>query len=329
MNATTLLLLCEGATTADECNGLGSCCIWNYGASCPTCRPRDQFYGVLFYQNIHTDNDGVRCNDGWHADPLLIGVLVHVLCFAPLLFGLVFCSWRVRRTKAVPRFKASMLDPRRELTNESDDDEGGEVDLVAVQADPPELLLGVSVRRVLLSLAGGETPAAVKTALFEGSKYLRHIPPSAKLGIISYRVCGAKVGADGVKEDEFTLDEEAFLSALAAAQANGVDYLWLDCWAYRKQPPWGAYVHRDFCATLAMVMWRTNHVIWLPRSRSHAAGQYQYRVWCTFEAAIVGFRSDVGVSIAGHPPSVQQARLHLLGSYVCASPLPPCACACL
>ena len=50
--------------------------------------------------------------------------------------------------------------------------------------------------------------------------------------------------------DNLLSPREMALSALAAAQANGVDYLWLDCWAYRTEP----YVHLHFVKTLATVM---------------------------------------------------------------------------
>ena len=51
----------------------------------------------------------------------------------------------------------------------------------------------------------------------------------------------------GSNLDKFTLDPGAFLGAMAAAKANEVDYVWLDAWAYRDQPPWKEYNHAHFC----------------------------------------------------------------------------------
>jgi hypothetical protein len=142
------------------------------------------------------------------------------------------------------------------------------------------------------------------------------------------------------KQDDFTLDTDAFLSALSSAHTHAIvphaaplfmrpppwlrvtrsacvrraqDFVWLDAWAYRQQPPWGDYDHPHFCATLAHVMLRVNHVIWLPRSRKSAHGEYQYRIWCTFEATMVALRDDVTVSMAGHAPSFTQLRLASAG----------------
>ena len=314
-NQTHSLAACTLASTINECKAL-ACCIWDAYNVCAECVPLNSYFGPLF---SFTDNE--RCSAySWRIEPWLIGIVLHVACYAPLVLGLVYYSIRTRQTMRVPHFTAAMLDAHKEM---APNDEGKEIDVVAAQTQPPEALLGVSMRCILSSLARGEPPAAIITELFHGSRYLRPIPSSAKVSIISYRCCAAKVGKDGSKEDDFTLDEHAFLSALAAAQAHGIDFLWLDCWAYRKQPPWGTYVHRDFCVALATVMWRIDHVIWLPRSRAWAPGQYQYRVWCTFEAAMVAFRSEVGVSIAGYPPDARQARLHLMGSYLMLSPLPP------
>jgi len=100
-----------------------------------------------------------------------------------------------------------------------------------------------------------------------------------------------------------------------AAQQNDVEYLWLDAWAYRKQPPWANYQHGDFVRTLLAVMLCVSHVIWLPRSRSNARGEYQYRIWCTFEAAIVHLRR-LPVTMAGHRLNRVQCQLVSEGSYL-------------
>ena len=84
--------------------------------------------------------------------------------------------------------------------------------------------------------------------------------------IISYRVATSP-------DDAFTLSPAAFESAIKAARAHGISHLWLDRWAYRV----ATYVHDEFCATLATVMSQVDLVIWLPRSREDAHGQYQER----------------------------------------------------
>ena len=63
------------------------------------------------------------------------------------------------------------------------------------------------------------------------------MPPACRLAIISYR-CAKSA------DDAFTLDEHAFCSAVASAREHAVAFLWLDCWAYRRQPPWGTYPGR-------------------------------------------------------------------------------------
>ena len=67
-----------------------------------------------------------------------------------------------------------------------------------------------------------------------------------KLAIISYRIVKG--------DDGFTLSPQAFLAAIDTAAAMQVEFVWLDCWAYREQPPWGVYVHADFVRTLTTVM---------------------------------------------------------------------------
>ena len=62
-------------------------------------------------------------------------------------------------------------------------------------------------------------------------------------------------------------------------------------------------------------------VIWLPRSRPHSRGEYQERVWCSFEAAMVQIRGDVPVVVAGYRPSAEQRVMVAAGSL---SALPLC-----
>jgi len=136
--------------------------------------------------------------------------------------------------------------------------------------------------------------------------------PLGKLAIITYR---CKPAADG-----FTLDALALRSAVLAAQQNSVKYLWLDAWTYRKQPPWATYEHDDFVRTLVAVMLRVSHVIWLPRSREHDPGEYQTRIWCTFEATIVHLRR-LPVTAAGHSLSLRQLDTAAFGKYLVAPAL--------
>ena len=101
------------------------------------------------------------------------------------------------------------------------------------------------------------------------------------------QLCARPFHADRIVKSEsdiFTLDTPALLAAVEAASARSIDFLWLDCWAYRRQPPWGEYDHDHFCHSLTAVMQHVDLVLWLPRSRAAAAGQYQYRIWTTFEA---------------------------------------------
>ena len=63
----------------------------------------------------------------------------------------------------------------------------------------------------------------------------------------------------------------------------------------------------------------TDHVIWLPRSRVASEGTYQFRVWCSFEAAMVQLRL-LPVSVAGYSLSSRQRSLALLGSFLMLHP---------
>ena len=178
----------------------------------------------------------------------------------------------------------------------------------------------------------------VMTELWKGKRFLQRATdeqgqPFGKLAIISYR-CVPR------HDDAFTLDAFALRSAVLAAQQNDVEFLWLDAWAYRKQPPWAEYEHSDFMRTLLAVMLRVSHVIWLPRSRLDAEGECkppsdstlsplasrlsplasadgwrsvshgadQYRIWCTFEATIVHLRR-LPVTAAAHGPCLPLSAL--------------------
>ena len=182
----------------------------------------------------------------------------------------------------------------------------------------PAELFGVSVRRLAAALqdADEETTQQIMSELWSGHMYLercmdREGNKLGKLAIISYRVTTAK--------DGFTLDAHALRCAVAAAGTHGINYLWLDCWAYRQQPPWGTYTHADFIVTLSTVMLSVDMVLWLPRSRAQAFGQYQYRVWCTFEAAMVQLRG-LPVVMVGHDLSRLQMALVAWGTLIVVPP---------
>lgn len=197
-------------------------------------------------------------------------------------------------------------------------DDSPDVDVQQLIAAPSTSLFGVSVRRVRRALDGpnAEPVSTVMKSLWTGIEYLEPVFTAeggkrGSLAIISYRMVPA--------DDGFTLDAESFLSVLRCAEREGISFLWLDCWAYRKQPPWAPYVHQEFISTLTAVMLAIDLVIWLPRSRSYAKGQYQYRVWCTFEALMVQARQKP-VIIAGHDLTSMQLAIGAWGSYLITLP---------
>ena len=112
-----------------------------------------------------------------------------------------------------------------------------------------------------------------------------------------------------VASDNFTLDETAMVSLVDTAARAGVSDLWLDQWSYRMDGP---YRHAHFVATLSCVVSSVSCVIWLPCSRSGATADYQFRLWCTFEACVVAQR-QLSVFIAGHEPTRMQQWLRRLG----------------
>ena len=182
----------------------------------------------------------------------------------------------------------------------------------------PKTLYAVSVDKVweALQACGEQGVHRVMTQLWKSHEFLACARTEAgqrfgKLAIISYRVVG---GADG-----FTFDAHAFLSIICAARLHNVDFLWLDCWAYRKQLPWAEYEHVDFMTTLSVVMLSVDLVIWLPRSRQLAPGEYQSRVWCSFEAGMVRLRR-VPVVVAGHGLDGMQRAISAWGSLLVVPP---------
>ena len=91
--------------------------------------------------------------------------------------------------------------------------------------------------------------------------------------------------------------------------------LWMDAWCFRFA---GEYVHEDFCALLSHVVRAVRAVIWVPLSRTNTAPSFQFRMWCTFEAAVVEHR-QLPVFIAGEL-TASQRRLARLGPRIFALP---------
>ena len=232
---------------------------------------------------------------------------------------LLWCRVRaVSAPKLAPARMPSMLDARSRSVEGFVHDH---IRLDDVLHDAPQQLLGVNVSGLAEALDEAENDVAstehVMAELWKGHRFLQRATdangrPLGKLAIISYRC----VTSD---EDVFTLDAFALRSAVLAAQQTDVEYLWLDAWAYRKQPPWIEYEHGDFVRTLLAVMLRVEHVIWLPRSRLNAKGEYQFRIWCTFEAMIVHLRR-LPVTVAGHGLDVRQVKLASEGAMLLSWP---------
>ena len=128
---------------------------------------------------------------------------------------------------------------------------------------------------------------------------------SSSFALVSYR----QETVDGV-----TIDAEALCSIAATAAATpGLHGLWLDSWCYVDPGP---YNHDRFCKVLHAVTSHAALVLWLARARSQSAephGSYQFRLWPTFEAAVVAQRR-LPVRPVGIGPSPSQHLLRILGS---------------
>ena len=111
--------------------------------------------------------------------------------------------------------------------------------------------------------------------------------------------------------ERFTLDGEALHSVVAAAKELQVEFVWLDAWCYKFI---GEYNHSHFCRTLHAVVSGVVAIVWLPRSKARSRGEYPFRLWCTFEAAVVQKRG-LPVAIAGGGLSPFQSRLRRWGSF--------------
>ena len=200
----------------------------------------------------------------WHAD-LSIGTLIAVsvlLSTVPCLLLCLFAAWPwcrvatcVRRARRRPRDRGTLQIEIVDVTpSQLAQDYATEatLDVESTLGDPPGALLGVSVARVSAALARGESATGIMSDLFTGSRWLERATDATgtsklgRLAIITYRIAKA--------DDGFTLDEAAFRSVMATAQEEAIDFLWLDCWAYRQQMPWKPYDHAHFCASLATVI---------------------------------------------------------------------------
>lgn len=109
-----------------------------------------------------------------------------------------------------------------------------------------------------------------------------------------------------------TIDAEALASLAEVAATSGMGGFWLDAWCYHNDN--GVYDHAQFCATLRAVTTYARQVLWLPRARRDCGdGSYQFRLWPTFEAAVVAQR-QLPVRLAGVGLSSTQRLLRVLGS---------------
>ena len=156
---------------------------------------------------------------------------------------------------------------------------------------------------------------AVLTDLHSPSMHLlrrvQHVP-DLDVALISYRQALAKNRRDG-----FTLDDAALQSIVEVAAKAGIRSLWLDAWCHKVAD---AYDHVAFCSTLSNVVRHARMVIWLPRARTTAQPSYQFRLWCSFEAAVIAARG-LPVVIAGVGPTRSQRLLRSLGIRSLAVPL--------
>ena len=171
-------------------------------------------------------------------------------------------------------------------------------------AQPSKDLRAILVRDVRNALKT-EAPQSVLQRLCSNDDVLTTVDPSNMMcALVSYR---QEKGFD----TEFTMDDRALLGVVDAAEAASIEALWVDVWCYRFE---GEYNHENFCETLHEVLTSIRYVIWLPRAKNRARGEYGYRLWCTFEASCVE-QLNLPVCIAGIGLSTLQRRVRLLGSF--------------
>ena len=145
-----------------------------------------------------------------------------------------FVCWSSSRSSREPSLLASDLHPTFMPSR----------DVEAVSAEPK------SVARVAAALAAGDSASDIMAELSNGSRWLARATDSTgsskcgRLAIITYRIATSS-------DDGFTLDEDAFRSAMAAAEAEKVrahSVLTLSTTVeHSSHPVWGAA--RCVCAT--------------------------------------------------------------------------------
>ena len=170
------------------------------------------------------------------------------------------------------------------------------------------------------------TPLDLLQRLSDSKEFIKEVDTSlVSCALVSYRqephvckkhgVCCANVSSAQQASDErfdgLTMDGDALLGVIEAARRLDVKGVWCDKWCYRAE---GAYDHRAFTDTLHDVMAGIVAVIWLPRSKASSSGEYQYRLWTTFEASCVEVRG-LPVVVAGIGMSAFQQRVRMLGSF--------------
>jgi hypothetical protein len=131
-------------------------------------------------------------------------------------------------------------------------------------AQPSKDLRAILVRDVRNALKT-EAPQSVLQRLCSNDDVLTTVDPSNTMcALVSYR---QEKGFD----TEFTMDDRALLGVVDAAEAASIEALWVDVWCYRFE---GEYNHENFCETLHEVLTSIRYVIWLPRAKNRARGEY-------------------------------------------------------
>ena len=187
---------------------------------------------------------------------------------------------------------------------------------------PPDTLTVVLVSD-LRELLATEQPRAVMVLLHaEDSSLLKTVNPDVtSCALVSYRQEGDvtppsclamhRSKSTRLGFEDFTMDGKALQGVIDAAEAAGIEALWVDGWCYRSK---GKYDHDDFCKALHAVITSVKSVIWLPRAKCGSRGEYGYRLWCTFEASCVE-QLNLPVHVAGIGMSSFQRRVRVLGSF--------------
>lgn len=175
-------------------------------------------------------------------------------------------------------------------------------------------IIVVSRLKRAIALRGAEV---VLAELFRGARppgrreppLIESAPPArAYFALVSYRQERLEGDDSGT-----TMDAAALASIADVAHAAGLEGIWLDACCFAAVQ--NKYDHDSFVATLAAVTQHASEVIWLPRARTASkASSYQFRLWCTFEAATVAERG-LPVRVAGVGLSQSQLLLHRFGTW--------------